>query len=332
MNAAELAQLRTIESEDLLFRTQNLALQERKIQIAFLHHLKEIERRKLFLERGFSSLFDYLTKELSYSESSAYRRIQAMRLLKDIPEIETKLTEGSISLTTASLIQSHFRKQKALSPGTVSQSSQPSSQGEADKTKLLSHLENKSTREVEKHLLSLLPTNLQIVPKKETRTLSADSVELKVVLCNELKDKLDQLKNLMSHVDPHMTYLSLIEKLADRTLKQLDPAQKAPRQQGPLIQNKIQHSNLKTQNKATPQNSRLIPRALKNKIWKRDQGCCSYVDPLSKRKCHSRFQLQMDHIHPFALGGAHTEENLRLLCSAHNRRRAERTFGTRPAK
>ncbi|HKK70126.1 MAG TPA: HNH endonuclease signature motif containing protein [Candidatus Krumholzibacteria bacterium] len=38
----------------------------------------------------------------------------------------------------------------------------------------------------------------------------------------------------------------------------------------------------------------------------------------------------MDHVEPFALGGSHEAENLRVLCAAHNRRAAERVFGTRP--
>ena len=67
--------------------------------------------------------------------------------------------------------------------------------------------------------------------------------------------------------------------------------------------------------------SRHIPAAVKREVWRRDQGCCSYVDPHSGRRCGSRYRLEIDHIVPFALGGASDLINLRLRCEAHHRLR-----------
>lgn len=58
----------------------------------FVLYLAEVDSRKLYREVGFSSLFSYCTSSitesgLGYSESSAFRRIQAARSLKDNPEI-----------------------------------------------------------------------------------------------------------------------------------------------------------------------------------------------------------------------------------------------------
>ena len=50
--------------------------------------------------------------------------------------------------------------------------------------------------------------------------------------------------------------------------------------------------------------SRYIPAAVRREVWRRDGGCCSYVDPHSGRRCGSRFLLELDHIVPFALGGS----------------------------
>ena len=66
--------------------------------------------------------------------------------------------------------------------------------------------------------------------------------------------------------------------------------------------------------------SRYIPAPVRREVWRRDGGCCSYVDPHSGRRCGSRFLLELDHIVPFALGGSAEPGNLRVLyCSAHNR-------------
>ena len=67
--------------------------------------------------------------------------------------------------------------------------------------------------------------------------------------------------------------------------------------------------------------SRYIPVAVKREVWRRDQGCCSYVDPHSGRRCGSRYRLEIDHIVPFALGGPSELSNLRLHCRAHHKLR-----------
>ena len=89
--------LKQISDETLLNETQKLVHQEREILSLVLHHLREIEKRRLYSKQG--SLFEYATKVLKYSEDPAYRRIQAMHLVKEIPQIEEKLEEGTLTLT-----------------------------------------------------------------------------------------------------------------------------------------------------------------------------------------------------------------------------------------
>ena len=66
---------------------------------------------------------------------------------------------------------------------------------------------------------------------------------------------------------------------------------------------------------------RAIPAAVKREVWRRDRGRCRYVDRTSGRRCGSRHLLQIDHVVPYALGGAAEPNNLRLLCAAHHRYR-----------
>ena len=78
--------------------------------------------------------------------------------------------------------------------------------------------------------------------------------------------------------------------------------------------------------RAFNQESRRIPRSVKEAVFKRDCGQCCYTAPDGVR-CTSRHYLQIDHIVPFATGGKTELSNLRLLCPAHNRLMAERHFG-----
>ena len=70
--------------------------------------------------------------------------------------------------------------------------------------------------------------------------------------------------------------------------------------------------------------TRAIPAAVRRHIWLRDGGRCTYRDPDSGRCCGAQHLLQIDHIQPFAIGGANSEGNLRLLCAAHNRARGRK--------
>jgi hypothetical protein len=55
-----------------------------------------IDARKAFAIPGHPSLFEYCIKELGYSEGSACRRIQAMKLIREIPEYGKKLEDGAV--------------------------------------------------------------------------------------------------------------------------------------------------------------------------------------------------------------------------------------------
>jgi hypothetical protein len=94
----------------LLLQTKALATQEREIITKVLHHLREIESRRLYSDLKYQSLFDYAVHELKYSEGQASRRIQAMRLMVAIPEIETKLASGELTVSYVAIVQTAFKQ------------------------------------------------------------------------------------------------------------------------------------------------------------------------------------------------------------------------------
>ena len=105
------SRIKQLNNEELLSRTKLMVQKERNTHIQILHHLAEIDSRKLYFKQGFSSLFDYAVRELDYSEGAAYRRIKAMKLCRDLPETESRLQSGRLSLSAASQLQVFFEKQ-----------------------------------------------------------------------------------------------------------------------------------------------------------------------------------------------------------------------------
>jgi 5-methylcytosine-specific restriction endonuclease McrA len=72
--------------------------------------------------------------------------------------------------------------------------------------------------------------------------------------------------------------------------------------------------------------SRHIPDEVRDVVFMRDGGQCTFVAPDGTR-CECRKGLEVDHITPFSNDGPVTLSNLRLLCGPHNRRVAELTMG-----
>lgn len=82
-------------------------------------------------------------QELNYSEDQAYRRINAMKLLKELPQIEVKLNTGALTLSNISVATQVFRKEVKI---------HGESRSSNEKLEMLVALENKSKREAEQIL------------------------------------------------------------------------------------------------------------------------------------------------------------------------------------
>jgi hypothetical protein len=67
---------------------------------------------------------------------------------------------------------------------------------------------------------------------------------------------------------------------------------------------------------ARPEYSRHIPARLRRAVLQRDEGRCG--------KCGSLEHPEVDHVIPVARGGLTLEENLQVLCGAHNRSKGDR--------
>ena len=304
-------------NEGLIQKLKDLVREERRITMEVLRHLREVERRRLFLERGFSSLFAFCTDELGYSQSAAHRRISAMRLIRDLPAAASAVESGKLSLSNATTLQGFFRTEK-LQP--------------EEKLAMVHQAQNQSRQGVEKLIRAVAP---HAIPREKLRTLTPEETEVRVVLPAGVLKKLERVKALASHRNPNPSYAELIEFMADLALKKLDPEVKvvskrltsascsgaAHRADGVSAPASTSATEVKVHR--TP--SRYIPAAIRTAVWKRDQGKCTFNDPITGRKCDSRHFVQLDHVHPYAKGGVNTEQNLRLLCGGHNRARRKQT-------
>ena len=358
-----------LSDRELLRETRNLIRHERHLQGAIIDHLAEIEARGLYMERGFSSLFDYAVRELGYSDAAAARRIGAMRLCADAPQAREGLRDGSLTLSAAAELQWAFDRQRrrgsisgtaAIAPaGTPAPDSAPAvplPPAEPDppplvldavgRQKLVEEAAGKSARQVRQMLANLDPELAP--PADRVRPLGDGGYELKAVIDAECQQGLEQLRGLLSHVNPRMTLGQLIGRLVKEGLDRHDPSRPprrarsgsrpadakadAPRTPtpeqahgssapAPKTDPDAGHHAASTPESQSCASGRAISAGVRRQVWQRDGGRCSYVDPQTGRRCNSTHLIEIDHIVPHALGGGADPGNLRLLCGAHHRHR-----------
>ncbi len=153
-------------------------------------------------------------------------------------------------------------------------------------------------------------------------------------------NKVDQVKELLSARHPKgLDFETMFESLMDEYIERHSPearmkrrkmrAAKAEKSQkttnGPQAARGKDHGTVKERVDG-PENSRFIPRSVRDEVFTRDIGQCTFVG-LDGTRCESRWNLEIDHIVPYSRGGGNKAGNLRLLCPEHNRLEAERAYG-----
>ncbi|OFZ17667.1 MAG: hypothetical protein A2Z20_00420 [Bdellovibrionales bacterium RBG_16_40_8] len=325
--------IRALSDSELEFCLRSKVSEERKITVEVIRLLEEVNSRNLHLERGYGSLIEYCIRDLGYSESSAYRRVAAMRVAKEIPQVTEALTEGRLSLVVVAQAHTFFKK-TAKSKTEL---------GEDKKCEVFKALEQKSAREAEKILLHLLPDlAANEIPKEKIKAVTAEYTQVTMVLHEKLRLKLEELKSLFSHKNSNPSYSELVELLADFALKKLKPE---PARIGveTIIESNVKLKTQRNTNAGAALRHNIsadaeisvdgcgvrkhISKSLRVEVWRRADHRCTYTDLITGRRCESKFQLQVEHIVPVAKGGTNDLQNLELLCAAHNKLRAIQTFG-----
>ena len=233
-----------LSDDQLLEQIGKLARLDHQVQVFVIDHLCEIEARRLYLARGFSSLFDYVSRGLGYSAAAAWRRINAMKLCTRIEGVRERLRDGSLTLDTAAQLQAAFerrdreRAREARSAGAgAGPAMRPNGSAPAGPARppapkpmldvsaqkaLVEEAVGKSTRQVMQMLAEVDP--VLAVPADRVRALGEGRWELKAVIDAECQRGLEQLRGLLSNVDPHMTLGQLVGRLVKEGLGRHDPS------------------------------------------------------------------------------------------------------------
>tara|TARA_B100001248_G_scaffold262158_2_gene256450 strand:- start:8586 stop:9359 length:774 start_codon:yes stop_codon:yes gene_type:complete len=172
----------------MLKELQNLVWIEKKITAEILEKLQEVYDNKDFA--GYTNLFEYMVKGLGYSEATASLRQSCLKLIREMPELKVKVSEGKLSYTTLARSYKFIKDQSTEA-----------------KRATLSTLENQSSRKA----LEILEKQSLAPEIKVHKRCYQDKVRITIDLSHEEYERLQRLKALSSHA--HENYEKLIKAL-----------------------------------------------------------------------------------------------------------------------
>ena len=278
-----------LSDAELLDEVKRLASVEREATVDLICSLCEVEARQLHLAIGCSSMFSYCYDVLHLSEHAAYARIATARAARRYPLVLDLLREGSITLTTVTLLRPHLTAENHSS--------------------LLAAARHKRKVEVAMMIATLCPE--PDVPAS-IRPIAPERYELQVTIGADTCAKLRRAQDLLRQSETGSDEAAVIDRALTLLVEQLEKA-KFARTDRPRL--------------AVPgdPSSRSIPAAVRRAVSERDAYRCAFVG--TNGRCTATAFLEYHHHIPFAEGGPTTVANLELRCRAHNAYQAERWFG-----
>ena len=100
--------MREMSNEELVRRLKEHVSQEARCSAEVIEHLAEFDRRELFKDLAYTSLFAYCTQALGYSEDAASARIYAARAYRKHECILGMLRRRELTLTNVVKLAPHL--------------------------------------------------------------------------------------------------------------------------------------------------------------------------------------------------------------------------------
>jgi hypothetical protein len=232
-----------------------------------LEYLVVVEAKKVYAIQAYSSLFEYLVKGLQFSESQASERINAMKLVRDNPEVKKNLESGKLNLTNAAKIQRFIQTEKKLASELPPE----------DKIDLVKKCLDQSKRNVDQILFEQASVPTKIAMQERVRLVAQNHVELKVVLTAQTEEKLKRARELIRTE----TVAELLEKALDALIEKAEKKIGKTPINTQSLNSTLLDKELEAKQKSNDR--RYIPQAFKKIIYKRSDGQCEYITADGKK-------------------------------------------------
>ena len=190
--------LKHLTDDCLIAETRRHVQHERDLLTTILHHFREMERRRLFCKHG--SLHACAVKEFGYSDDQAHRRVTAMRLINELPELEEQIEAGQINLSHVGVAHSLFKNEQKLGkPMTTDQ-----------KLEVFEAIAGQSIRQAQGIANSFATEKMR--HKDFVKSLRDGRNLFTGELTDAVLEKLQAIRGLLAHQKPDATFNDLIDQ------------------------------------------------------------------------------------------------------------------------
>jgi hypothetical protein len=176
-------------------------------------HLAEVDARRLHLQ-GAPSLFRYCLDELGLSESEAWYRICAARAGRKFPLVFELLEKRELHLTAIALLSKHLTEENHRELLVQAR-------GQTKPQILESLVRRWPKTDVSSHLRRIPSNAVAAGPNGTLEPRSAETYCLQLNTSRELKAKLEEARDLMSHANPSGDLAVVVERALDVFIKKL---------------------------------------------------------------------------------------------------------------
>ncbi|HEY3353018.1 MAG TPA: hypothetical protein VGQ83_07200 [Polyangia bacterium] len=339
-----------LASGELLDRLTRLVQQDRQLTAELLAHVAEVDARKLYLDAACPSMFAYCTERLHLSEPAAYKRVRAARVARAFPVVLDMLARGDLHLAAVTVLAPHLtqanhtellaaavHKSKrgveelvaarfpvADVPATVRKLPEPRAAvaaplfaavapprpGAAVTPSAPNTSPAAPARASEP--VSTAPTAL----RPAVAPLAADRYRIQFTATREVRDRLREAQDLLSHQVPDGDLNAVIGQALDLLVRELKRTRFGA----------TERPRTSAADADGTHRSAHVPNAIKRAVAERDGGQCTFVDAAGRR-CQARRFLEYHHGDPQGQGGVHSVELITLRCRGHNGHAAARDYG-----
>jgi hypothetical protein len=346
-NTNILAAAAALSDPDLLARTEALASRERETSAELVAHLAALDARpSVYAAKGYGSLFAYCTGALRLSEDAACSRIAAARAGQRFPVILDLLSSGEITLTSIRMLGKYLtpenheavltraiRATKEEIEALVAElAPRPDVPASVRKLPTPAALTSAVTFDQTPMSVASTPPPEEVpspavfvpAPRPIVQATAPERYRVQFTIGPETHAKLRRVQALLRREipdgDPGVIFDRALTLLLEKVERAKLGATAKPRPQPPIRPG----TDTEIRERAVP--SRVIPRAVKRAVSRRDGGQCAFVSP-EGRRCTERTYLEFHHIQAYAQQGPATVENIALRCRRHNQYEAELVFG-----
>lgn len=320
-----------------------------------LGYLAEIDARRLYVEHGYPSLFQFCLGKGDMDEGAAYKRIAAARAVQRFPALLECIENGHLHLSAVVLLAPHLTAANFvdLVAGATRRTKQ---QIEV----FLAHRFPKADVPTTIRTVPTPAAALGLAPGTEALQSPATDAGSPAPVANTTPGELSP--GIVAPVAHEGRTVPMVPDPPPARVKPLAPerfelrmtldqeahdllreaqallAAQVPDRDAALVLKRVLQDWVAARRRRTfgltdkPRarrstgDGRYVPAAVRREVMRRDGERCTFVSADGHR-CEAREHLQFDHVQPVARGGKTCADNLRLRCRAHNQYEAERVYG-----